>query len=59
MLTFAILAGLFGLLGGLLVAGAAVWSGPVGFGWPAPRPLLARVWGRRRGFARPLWRRHI
>jgi hypothetical protein len=49
MLTFVFLLGLLGLL---FVAGAAVWSGPVGFGWPAPRPFATRVWGRRRGFAR-------
>ena len=53
MLTFVILAGQLGLL---IVGGAAIWSGPVGFGWPAPQPLLARVWGRHRLFARPVQR---
>jgi hypothetical protein len=54
MLTFVVLAGLIGLLGVLFVGGAAVWSGPVGFGWPAPRPLLARVWRRWHLFHQPM-----
>ena len=56
MLTFVILAGLIGLLGVLVVGGAAVWSGPVGFGWPAPRAFVARVWVLRRLLARPMRR---